>query len=163
MPNRGTSRNREMQRATCLVLPAAVCRREFGASDCDVIVILYGSAQRAVEVCVSKPPIESVSKDRERRRAQCHHHLCVAGRQRAQGRLGGVGFRVGTAQKKRRGPAGGICLWSHLRGHVLFGGHNPRANKAARKNREKIAQVLAVWRVASSGTSCSPRARRHRV
>jgi hypothetical protein len=27
-----------------------------------------------------------------------------------------------------------------LKGHVLFGGNNPRANKAARKNSERIAQ-----------------------
>ena len=50
----------------------------------------------------------------------------------------GFGFRVGPGQKKKR-PCGWHLFVVPLKGHVWFGGNNPRANKAARKNRERIA------------------------
>ena len=53
--------------------------------------------------------------------------------------LGGLDVALVRARKKKRS-----CGWHlfvvPLKGHVLFGGNNPRANKAARKNRERIAQ-----------------------
>ena len=43
-------------------------------------------------------------------------------------------------------------MWSHLRGHVLFGGNNPRANKAARKNaRLERAPNIVVFPIKNPG------------
>jgi hypothetical protein len=66
MPNGGTSRHREMQGATCLLLPAAVCCREFGASDCDVIVILY----RLPAASHSGVRVEAADRERQQKIAR---------------------------------------------------------------------------------------------
>ena len=51
----------------------------------------------------------------------------------------GVDLGLVPARKKER-PCGWHLFVVPLKGHVLFGGNNPRANKAARKSTEKIAQ-----------------------
>ena len=58
---------------------------------------------------------------------------------RSESFLGGLNLGLVPARQKER-PCGWHLFVVPLKGHVLFGGNNPRANKAARKNSERIAQ-----------------------
>jgi hypothetical protein len=71
-------------------------------------------------------------------------------------RITEVGFRVDGGGTKKRS-----CGWHlfvvPLKGQVLFGGNNPRANKAARKSREKIAQQQALSSCSRQPAAGAPR------
>ena len=56
----------------------------------------------------------------------------------------GWGLDLGLVRaRKKKKPCGWHLFVVPLMGHVLFGGNNPRANKAARTSRESIAQTAS--------------------